>query len=207
MLNRLLSKLKNKLTETDAIQHDTTPAPSPVTTPSMITLADIPPPSPELHPISTMDVPLEVEECGCKAVVTETGEIDFCGLMLEQTIESHRAWIEQLRDVLGGKIPEAYSPEVIGSETGYCKLGDWLHNEARCLAKYPEYAVVADVHRAFHECAAEIVRLHQKQHFADAVMMLRTQLAALSEELEASLVRLHEQSQAAKQNGDDCGCS
>lgn len=146
------------------------------------------PPTPTSHETSLGE---------CEATITETGEIDFCGLMLEQTIETHRTFVKELRAVLGGKMPEAYSPEVIGAEDA-CKLGQWLFNEGKSLAKYPAYAEVLKAHRAFHACAADVVRLHQKQEFALAIKLLTNDLKALSEQVEAALLQLHEQAQAAK---------
>lgn len=153
----------------------------------------------------TATIAPQAAPCECESTITETGEIDFCGLILEQTIEAHRSFIKELRDVLGGKMPEAYSPEIIGADN-MCKLGKWLFNEGKSLEKYPAYAEVLEKHRAFHACAAEIVRLHQKQEFALAMKILNHDLKAFSEQVEVALLQLHEQAQAAKlaNNGNLC---
>lgn len=133
----------------------------------------------------------------------EAEEIEFCGLMLEKTNNLRRQFLENLREILKGNRPDEYSPEVVRDDK-WCELGKWLLEDAKSLAKYPEYAVLVEKHRAFHDSAAEVISLHQQAEFAATMATLR-QVEALSAEIEASLFRLHEQAQAGKaQNGEMC---
>lgn len=173
MLDWLLTKFKSK---TANIEIEST---------SESVLAPAPPPDDETP-----------SNC-CESVVTESGEINFCGLMLEQTIAEHHDFLHELNKALAQKLPEAYNPEVVGAQD-LCKVGKWLLHKAKPLERYSEYAKLVETHRQFHLCAGEVVRMHKNGHFMDALTLLRTDLQQLSEEVEAGLRRLHEQVQADK---------
>lgn len=227
MLKRIFSLLKSEQTPTSIASHDSV-IPPPETVKESLSLPATPAATQTHHerrePRQIDEDHFECEyDCAPEAIPefeskqnkqnnqqpenpedTET-EINFCGLMLEQTISAHREQVQELRDVLSGKIPEAYSPEVVGAQDR-CYLGKWLCNEAKPLARHAAYEDVVRAHCQFHQRAAEVVALHQQGEFAEAMLKLR-EVNACSKDVEASLTQLHEQAQLAKLEKGEELCS
>ncbi|MBR7059693.1 MAG: CZB domain-containing protein [Neisseriaceae bacterium] len=114
---------------------------------------------------------------------------DLHGLTLTDAIKAHEAWIEKLNLTLRGQAPEQYDPDIVGVDH-LCAVGKWLYGDGKELSKFPEYDSLKADHAAFHECAGNILRHHQKKHFTDALALLRNDLVDLSRKVQISLVSL-----------------
>lgn len=126
--------------------------------------------------------------------ITLRSETEFCGLMLEKAILAHQTWLHNLESALRGENPSIYKTK-LASDDRLSELGMWLYKNENIFAPYSEYAILLEINKRFHECAGEVVEHHREGHFADAILLLRRDLTLLSEEVQKSLLRLHEQVQ------------
>lgn len=125
-----------------------------------------------------------------------TSAKDFSRQTLDELIQSHKVYHENLIEALRGNNPTMYNAPV--SDAKQCTaLGHWLMVNQSLLAPYTEYAVLMDMHNAFHDCAGYMIERHRHGSFAEAVLLLRKDVAVLSEEIEKALIRLYDQIQAA----------
>ena len=120
---------------------------------------------------------------------------DFSRPILEKLINSHKIYHDGLVEALRGNNPAIYNaPD--NSAKKCATLGCWLTEHEQLLAPYSEYAVVVDMHNAFHDRASFMLERHRHGNFAEAVLM-KKDVAILSDEIEQALTRLYQQIQAA----------
>lgn len=161
----------------DLPQQETTVPPTPDTP----TLPETPPQLPEMDAIGLRS------------------ETEFCGLVLEQVMLAHRTWLQNLESALRGQNPSIYKTK-LASDDRLSELGKWLYQNEKIFTAYPEYHILIEMHKRFHQCAGEVVEHHRQGHFADAILLLRRDLSLLSEEVQKSLINLHKQVQEKGEN-------
>lgn len=116
------------------------------------------------------------------------------GLILEEAIAYHIAWRECWLTALRENRGHDFDITQVSSDA-VCQVGKWIYNEGASFANYPEYEHFRILHAKFHQCAGNIVALHQKGHFLDAFAAVSNDLMPLSEEVGLSLGALLEASQ------------
>ncbi|PID64045.1 MAG: hypothetical protein CR974_00585 [Gammaproteobacteria bacterium] len=88
---------------------------------------------------------------------------------------------------------EALSCEEMGDHIG-CELGVWLHSEGKekygDLARFPELEVA---HKKYHECAAEIVRLHDSGNDHEARRLLVGNFSRAAHDMQEIMAYLYKQ--------------
>jgi leucyl aminopeptidase (aminopeptidase T) len=71
-------------------------------------------------------------------------------------LRAHAEWLAQLREHVYG----AGAPDVrILVRDDQCELGRWIYNDAARFRSLPEYEAARQAHAAFHDEAAEVIRL------------------------------------------------
>lgn len=120
---------------------------------------------------------------------------DFSRSALQELVDVHNIYHNDLLEALRGKNPTLYNAPHISAKQ-CTTLGCWLTEHKHLLAPYSEYAVVVDMHNAFHDRASFMLERHRHGSFAEAVLM-KKDLAVLSDEIEQALARLYQQIQAA----------
>ena len=118
-------------------------------------------------------------------------EVDFM-----QAMEVHIRWKVRLEGYIRGTSGERLDAAVIGRED-QCLLGKWILGAGG--EKYgdrPTFATLRETHKAFHDCAAEVVRRTDRGDKEGALDLLlegdyaklstdiKTEIATLSVELE-----------------------
>lgn len=155
------------------------------------------PPVPDVTPPpETPALPPEMDAMGLRS------ETEFCGLVLEQVMLAHSTWLKNLEAALRGQNPSIYKTK-LASDDRLSELGKWLYQNEKIFTAYPEYHILIEMHKRFHQCAGEVVEHHRQGHFADAILLLRRDLSLLSEEVQKSLINLHKQVQ--EKGGNICG--
>lgn len=150
--------------------------------------------SPSISENDTSTQPENATELPNIETITLRNETEFCGLMLEKAILAHQTWLHNLESALRGENPSIYKTKM-ASDDRLSELGMWLYKNENIFAPYSEYAILLEINKRFHECAGEVVEHHRQGRFADAILLLRRDLSLLSEEVQKSLLRLHEQVQ------------
>ncbi len=89
----------------------------------------------------------------------------------DAAIAAHRAWAERLRWFIDGSSSEGVTAKLAGDHT-VCVFGRWLYGSGKDNELFREYHEVVQVHRRFHETAAEIVRPHEAGDSANARRLL-----------------------------------
>ena len=73
-----------------------------------------------------------------------------------EAITAHSQWRIRLQAAISGTSRENLDPKVVGVDDR-CVLGQWIHGEAKQFSAVPEYAALVKEHRAFHQCAAQVL--------------------------------------------------
>lgn len=206
--------------ENDLSPDNTSPAAQPISPTE--TVANEPLPQVQVEPQSEPSAPTETNTATVSATSTANApiapaeplqshlpeqiddlilkhEVEFCGLMLNKTINAHRNWLGNLERALRGENPSIYKTK-LASDDRLCELGKWLYKNEKIFSPYPEYHTLIEAHKRFHECAGEVVEHHRKERFADAIALLRRDLLVYSERVQTSLMQLHEKVKAAGDN-------
>lgn len=79
---------------------------------------------------------------------------------IDAAIAAHKAWRGHLRFFLDGISNKTFTIESVRDHTA-CALGQWLYGPGADYNLFTQYSDLKEVHRLFHETAAEITRLHQ----------------------------------------------
>ena len=76
----------------------------------------------------------------------------------DEAITAHRQWRIRLLGAIAGTNPEPLEPRRVAVDD-QCALGQWLYGEARQYADQSDYQDLVLEHRAFHQCAGEVLEL------------------------------------------------
>jgi hypothetical protein len=107
----------------------------------------------------------------------------------DQVIAAHSAWKGRLHAFLEGK--EQLDAATVCRDDA-CVLGTWIYGEGAKLQADPLFATVKSEHKAFHQCAADVVTLAKKGDKAGAQKALTfgSKFAAASSRLVAAVSAL-----------------
>ncbi|MGF1528457.1 MAG: CZB domain-containing protein [Candidatus Competibacterales bacterium] len=128
---------------------------------------------------------LDHSHCQC-------GEAVHNGLDFLEAIRAHNAWKIKLKKAIAdGTISQFDAAEIRRDDR--CFLGRWLYSEG--LEHYGDEAVlqtIIDVHRQFHQCAAEVVDTAQGGQLNRAAALLESgEYAQYSVDISALLGKLY----------------
>jgi len=77
----------------------------------------------------------------------------------DDAITAHSQWRIRLQGVIAGTNQEKLDPQVVAQDNK-CPLGQWIHGDAKHqYAALKEYPVLVQKHAAFHQCAANVLRM------------------------------------------------
>jgi len=104
------------------------------------------------------------------------------GMDFDAAITAHRQWRRRLLDFVAGGSHEQLDSAVVGRDD-QCALGKWIYGTCQpALGRHPLCENLRSAHRAFHECAGEIIRKRQSGDIARARHLLGGDFARRSEE-------------------------
>ncbi len=86
-------------------------------------------------------------------------------------IMAHIGWITHFHNVIAGIERDLLDPAVVLQDSA-CEFGRWLQANASRFASAARYEEVRQVHRHFHEDAAEIVKLLSSRHSRNEIKLL-----------------------------------
>jgi Chemoreceptor zinc-binding domain len=107
----------------------------------------------------------------------------------DNVIAAHSAWKGRLHAFLEGK--EQLDAATVCRDDA-CALGIWIYNEGAKFQAEPMFATVKSDHKAFHQCAADVVALAKRGDKAGAQKALAfgSKFAALSSKLVSAVSAL-----------------
>lgn len=94
-------------------------------------------------------------------------------------ISLHLSWKLALRQAVATGVAGNLDAETL-ARPDRCELGLWLESPMACAEGIEE---LGNVHRQFHTCAGDLLRLIQSGESTDAIANLETELEALSARL------------------------
>lgn len=118
-------------------------------------------------------------------------ELVLGGLPIDEAIKSHVAWRENWFQALREHNLTNYGCEQVRADNR-CKVGQWIYGPGTQYHNYPEYELLRKKHTEFHQCAGEAVQLHEKGHFAEAIVITKRTLPELSSKVGHSFADLLE---------------
>lgn len=128
-----------------------------------------------------------------------TSELNGYAVELEQAVENHIRWLNNLNKALLGH-KEADPNNLIENPHLLCHFGRWYHGiDAPCLQRLPEFTAIGPVHEQMHQVARELLLEQQYGKPVDAATydlliqltdQLRQQLNALRLSLKSNLTLL-----------------
>jgi hypothetical protein len=92
---------------------------------------------------------------------------------LDEAITAHSQWRIRLQNVIAGTSREVLDPQVVGADNK-CQLGQWIYGEARVHARLAEYERLVKEHAAFHQCAAQVLKLSSTGQKEAAALMVKS---------------------------------
>ena len=98
---------------------------------------------------------------------------------IDAAIAAHKAWRGHLRYFLDDISNKTFTIESARDHTA-CALGQWLYGPGANYSLFTQYSDLMEVHRLFHETAAEITRLHQAGDNERAETMLAEEFTVYS---------------------------
>lgn len=120
------------------------------------------------------------------------------GLDFDRVINAHLQWKSKLNAFLGGA-GEALDPAVVARDDK-CELGCWIHGEGERFTGNVTYREVRTRHAAFHQCAAEVIRLRLSGDAAGAARLLGDEFDRLSADTVAHIRALKQAVQSGAAN-------
>lgn len=122
------------------------------------------------------------------------GEQQFHGLDMKAALDAHMAWTQRLEEKINGSNEEVLDVATVASDCN-CKLGKWIHGEARQqFGDEPDLKELQRVHADFHLKAGEILNNVTNDEEEDARANLK-KLRHQSGNVQLSLVRLYSHAQ------------
>jgi hypothetical protein len=108
---------------------------------------------------------------------------------IDSAIAAHRIWATRLRYRLEGISEEPITVQTARDHT-QCILGKWLFGSGEQYNLFEQYFELIEVHRSFHEIAAEIVTLHQNGERGKAESLLKNEFQQQSDKVVELLLDL-----------------
>lgn len=106
-------------------------------------------------------------------------------------INAHVMWKKRLSDYAKGDHHEHLNPDII-CQDNQCDFGRWLYStEGKRWQNDPLYQDVRALHAEFHRQAANIVKLIDENHVAEACELLRGEYSKHSEQLKHRTLKLY----------------
>jgi len=90
----------------------------------------------------------------------------------DEAIVTHGHWRIRLLHLINGANRKTYDQYFVRLDSA-CDLGKWIHREASAFSRFPEYPALLQEHEAFHQSAAQVLRLSAAGKLAEATVTMK----------------------------------